>query len=450
MRDDVTFETRLADALGRFAELAPPMDDVAIARDAIAAGSAAGRGGWLGALGRLAPARFGVGRARPRVAYLLIVLALVLAAVIIAVVGGALRNDAFPPLGRNGTIAFTVQGNDHGPATTHLMNADGSGDHALDADRCPTYSADGSVLAALSSEDGSAFLVVRHAAGNPAHKVLLVEDPPTTVSYALSPDGTRVTWFKSIPTGDGESLEFWVAPVTGGPGMRILPGSSVPGEYYSSPVWSPEGDRIAFGSYVADAITGERRRTAIEVVAADGSGGPGRVTTRPGLVEDGMSWSPDGRFLAYLGVPDAAASAPAGDVASAMTPPRDIFVIGADGAGDRDLTDSPAFEGDPAWAPDGATLAFETSADGEAHHVTTIRMNGPTPIGTPVSGPESEWFLWSPDGTALLWLEVTTTGTETYRSTIHSIDPDFRQSPRTLQAIDGLIVCTPSWQRLEP
>jgi hypothetical protein len=450
MRDDVTFEARLVDALGRLAELAPPMDDAAIARDAIAAGATAGQGGWLGTLRRLALARFGVGRAKPRVAYLLIVLALVLAAILVAIAGGALRNDGFPPLGRNGAIAFTVQGNDHGPATTHLTNADGTGDRTVDADRCPTYSADGSVLASLSSEDRSASLVIRDADGNPAHTVLLVKDPPTTVSWALSPDGTRVAWFKSILTGDGESHELWVAPVTGRPGARILPGSSVPDEFYSSPVWSPEGARIAFGSYVADAITGERRRTAIELIAADGSGGPRRVTTRPGLLEDKMSWSPDGRFLAYLGVPDGAAPTAAGDDAPAVSPPRDVYVIGADGNVDRNLTDSPAFERDPAWSPDGTTLAFETSADGEAHHVTTIHMNGPTPVGTPVPGPESEWFLWAPDGTALLWLEVTTTGTESYRSTVHSNDPDFRQSPRTLQAIDGLIVCTPSWQRLAP
>ena len=40
MPDDVTFEARLADALGRYAELAPSMDDDAIAREAIAAGRA--------------------------------------------------------------------------------------------------------------------------------------------------------------------------------------------------------------------------------------------------------------------------------------------------------------------------------------------------------------------------------------------------------------------------
>ena len=49
MRDDVTFETRLADALGRYAELAPAMDDDAIARQAIVAGGPTGIDRWLAA-----------------------------------------------------------------------------------------------------------------------------------------------------------------------------------------------------------------------------------------------------------------------------------------------------------------------------------------------------------------------------------------------------------------
>jgi Tol biopolymer transport system component len=370
----------------------------------------------------------------------------VLAAILVAIAGGALRNDSFRPLARNGVIAFTVQGNNHEPAGAHMMNSDGTGDHPIDAGRCPTYPTDGSVLASLSYEP-AAYLVVQDAAGNPVHKVLLVEDPPTSVSYALSPDGTQVAWFKPSPSG---STELWGAAVAGGPGSRLVPGSNVPDEFYEAPLWSPDGSQIAFGSYIADATTGERHRSAIYVVAADGSD-PRRLTTRPGMLEDTMSWSPDGRFLAYLGLPDGPpVPTSVTDGAPSTSPPRDVFLIGADGTGDRNLTDTPTFEDGPSWSPDGAALAFETSADGEAHRLTTIHMNGPTPVGGPVLGPESTGFVWSPDGTTLVWLEVESIDAETYRTTLNSIDPDFRQTPTALQTVDGLIVCTPSWQRLEP
>ena len=462
MHDDVTFETRLADALARFAESAPTMDDEAIARRAIEAGGSGRRIGWLIPLRRRGLERDGGGRATPRLAYLLIVLGLVLAALLAAIAAGVLRTDRPRPLGRNGAIVFTVQGNDHGPPSTHLLDPDGTGDRSIGTDRCPTYSKDGGVLTSLSY-DGSASLVVWGADGRPAGTVLLVENPPTSVSYALSPDGTRVAWFKPAPDGsvgspmpDGSSAtpgtgpELWVAPIAGSPGMRLVPGSNVPDEFYEAPLWSPDGRHIAFGSYVADPTTGIRQRSAILVVAADGTGLL-RLSDRPAILDDTLSWSPDGRFLAYLGLPDALPNPTPGPTPAPLVyPPRDVFVIGADGTGEWKVTDSPAFETRPEWSPDGAVLAFESSPDGTASRVTTIEMHGPTPVGRPLEGPESPWFVWSPDAKALLWLESTVLGTESYRSTLHSIDPAFEQSPTTLQAMDGLIVCPPSWQRLEP
>jgi len=415
MRDEAIFEAQLADAFGRYADLTPVMDDEVVAREAVAAGRASRRIAWLPSV---------------RVAYLFVLLGLLLAA--IAIAAGTLRTQPFLTIGRDGDIAFTVQGNDHTAAMTHLMNPDGTGDHAIDTGRCPAYSRDGGTLAEVDY-DTTAYLAVIGADGVPHRKVLLAETPSTSISYALSPDGTRVAWSKP---GDG----LWVAPIDSGPGKRIVAATTAPGAFFDSAVWSPDGESLVFGTYAADAATGERHRTAISVVGGDGSD-LRILTDRPGVLGDAPSWSPDGRFLAYLGRPD---DAPAASAAS------DVFVIGADGTGDRNVTATTANESLPAWAPDSAVLAFLTSPDGEAHRLTTIRMNGPTPAGLPVFGPESEWFVWSPDGTRLLWLEVSTIGPEAYRSTFHAIDRDFTQPSTTLQAVDGLIVCTPSWQRLEP
>ena len=449
MRDDVAFETRLADALGRLAELAPVMDDDALARQAIVSGGSTRMIGWLAWLRGGGLDRVTVGRSTLRVGYLLVVLALVLAAALAALALGAFRDDTFRPLARNGAIVFSYGGNNHDPVAIHLVNPDGTGDHAIGATRCPTFSTDGNAIASVSYE-GPAYLVVQGPDGAPLGKVLLVEAPTGSVSYALSPDGTQVAWFKPSPSAtSSDRVDLWVAPVAGGPGIRVVPGSDASNEFYDSPLWSPDGGRIAFGSFVADSTTGERQRRAISVVAADGTD-LRRLTARPGLLDDGMSWSPDGRFFAYVGLPDGPSIPTSTTDAPAAFPPRDVFVIGVDGTGDRALAVSPASESQPEWSPDGAVLAFETSADGEAHRLTTVHMNGPTPVGLPVVGPETPWFVWSPDGSALLWLEVTSLGSEASRSTIHSIDRDLRGPPTTVRAVDGLIVCTPSWQRLEP
>src|SRR5213593_1750184 len=109
MADDTAFETRLASALGRYADLAPTMDDEAVARAAIEAGGGA-RAGWLTTIRQaiLSPVS---PTPSARVAYLLVILALLLAAILLAVASGYFRSEPLPVPGRNGVIVYTFGGN---------------------------------------------------------------------------------------------------------------------------------------------------------------------------------------------------------------------------------------------------------------------------------------------------------------------------------------------------
>jgi hypothetical protein len=66
-------------------------------------------------------------------------------------------------------------------------------------------------------------------------RVRLVESAQQSVAFDLSPDGTRVAWFKP-PSADVQGSELWVAPVDGGTGVggddgaRIAPASTIQGE----------------------------------------------------------------------------------------------------------------------------------------------------------------------------------------------------------------------------
>src|SRR5262249_25940921 len=84
-------------------------------------------------------------------------------------------------------------------------------------------------------------------------------------------------------------------------------------------------------------------------------------------------------------------------------PYRDIYVMNADGSGQRNLTHTPeAGEGDATWSPDGQHVAFTRTgppgelriivmnADGSAKHAVT-----PTSIYT---GDRGITAAWSPDG----------------------------------------------------
>ena len=349
-----------------------------------------------------------------------------------------------------------MQGSDRSGNYSESMASDGSGASQQLRGACPTYSRDGRFITWVSGDAPSSELVIESIDGTALRRVPIVPDyswDSFRPSYALSPDGSRVAWMKPIreigienPDGsgevDGRAVELWVTPLDGGPAIRMAPVSDDHNESYGPPIWSPDGQHIAFSGSVADFSSGPSHRSAVYVVDVDG-GAIRRLTTRPAVGADGISWSPDGRYIAYVGLPDGTAL-PETDEEDPLyvDPPLDVFVIGADGTGDRNVTDSPASENRPDWSPDGLRLGFKVSSDGDQDRIATMRMDGAIPLAEPVTGPPSPWFVWSPDGTQILWLDST--------STFHTVDRDFERYSKTLDSIDGLILCTPSWQRLQP
>jgi Tol biopolymer transport system component len=140
-----------------------------------------------------------------------------------------------------------------------------------------------------------------------------------------------------------------------------------------SPVWSPDGRRIAFVS--------RRDGKALYVMNADGSGL--RIVARVERLAT-PAWSPDGQRIAFKGRRDGHSGA--------------IYVVNADGSGQRTL----ARRGNaPAWSPDGRRIAFVSgaklyvaNADGSGHRTLT-RLRGAGDVAS---------LAWSPDGRKLLFL----------------------------------------------
>ena len=159
------------------------------------------------------------------------------------------------------------------------------------------------------------------------------------------------------------------------------------------PVWSPEGDRIAFVRRA-----GQTARTDLFVMNAAGRG---RVRlTSTAVPERDPSWSPSGAGIVY-----AARTRPGG--------PFRIFAARADGSGRTRLTDQAAGSADrsPVWSPDGTRIAFVSDRAGgfpelylmSASGTGVVRLTNNTLIDANPS--------WSPDGTKLVFERCCVNGT---------------------------------------
>jgi len=207
---------------------------------------------------------------------------------------------AWSPDGRK--IAYVYQSPAENPATMRIrvMNFDGSDDHSL------------------TSGDLSS----------------------VNTTPAWSPDGSMIAYTHNDPSTGIRAVKIWVMHADGSAQKQITQGLS--NDYV--PTWSPNGKQIAFFSNRGTGLN------AIWVMASDGSNlhalTHAYYDARLGanIEQKVPAWSPDGQRIAYW------AGVEGGDPRPGL--PRDVWVMNADGTGQKKLVSGD----DPAWAPDGSTI----------------------------------------------------------------------------------------------
>jgi eukaryotic-like serine/threonine-protein kinase len=203
----------------------------------------------------------------------------------------------------------------------------------------------------------------------------------------FSPDGARI----ALRMGDGKTTQLYVLNVD----RQQMTKVTFDGTYNGLPVWSPDGQQLA---YFSDRVSGG---VNVFLRRSDGAGEPEALTTGDGIKLP-TSFSPDGRLLLVMQAEQGSA---AGNVGAAS---YDVAVLSL---ADRQLTPfaaTPATELLPAFSPDGRWVAYESVESGMVN-VYVRPYPGP---GGPyqISARGGAMAVWTKGGRELVYLAVPTGG----------------------------------------
>ena len=216
----------------------------------------------------------------------------------------------------------------------------------------PEWTPDGSRILFSSAPPGVSPRIwsVPASGGGRAEPVALPGE--ATYQPAISPRGNRLVYVQERFRSDVQRLELAGAARGTKPPTRIL--ASTRGE--SSVQFSPDGERIAFGS---------RRSGPLGIYIADADGSNVKpLYVKEGELAGSPRWSPDGQRLVFD-------STLAGHV--------DVFVISAQGGAPLRVTKASSDDSLASWSRDGQWIYFSSDRSGR-YEVWKMSPTGGEPV----------------------------------------------------------------------
>jgi Tol biopolymer transport system component/serine/threonine protein kinase len=205
----------------------------------------------------------------------------------------------------------------------------------------PAWSPDGQVLAYAANSDSDVYggnwdiWVTQLDGGEAVNRT--ADHTGDDRHPRWSPDGSQIAFWSSRDGGG-----FFVMPAIGGRPRRVAATGS-PATEVSPPQWSPDGSELAVVAY--------DRGTFIEIFSLD-AGASRRVPLGAEVGALDLSWSPDGRFLAYID---------AFDLSAQVTR---LWMVDADTGEARGLTDGRSAAWSPDWSADSRALYYVSNEAG--------------------------------------------------------------------------------------
>ena len=237
----------------------------------------------------------------------------------------------------------------------------------------PTWSPDSGRIAYVSDQSGNQDIWVSSAAGGDAVN-FTADHLGSDTEPSWSPDGNQIAFISDRAEGG-----IYVMPAIGGRPLRISSRGSA--EDVASPQWSADGTELAH-------MRREASGNVIEIVSL--ATRQSRRLPIPG--EQGnrfdMSWSPDGRFFAYV------------RQGNRQLEVNQLRLLRASDGKEFAVTDGTTGEWSPMWSADARTLYFLSNRGGSVD-VWQQRL---TPQGVPdgnatavTVGIGMQWAALSPD-----------------------------------------------------
>jgi Tol biopolymer transport system component/DNA-binding winged helix-turn-helix (wHTH) protein len=240
-------------------------------------------------------------------------------------------------------------------------------------------------MAGLSAIVLVAFTISIMTARSPTRSALgrqvvpLTSLPGKQIAPTFSPDGSQIAFAWNEGADAGHQFDLYVKSLGS---ERLLRLTHHPAKWISS-AWSPDGSTIAF-------VRQTQEGSGIFVIPALGGSERSILTNGVAVGNVQISWSPDGRRLAYSGY--------------GPTGAPQIYIVSLETGNTRQLSPAPECLNatDPAFSPDGKQLALVCISSSAVYTVYVVGLpGGPLRALASMLG-EPQGLTWAADGSRLI------------------------------------------------